>query len=105
MPPRIPTLRAISCAAILAAAIPASALAQGFAALVSPPRFELVTKPGEALREVVEITNASAQAAKYRLRTADWIFEENSNVKFEEALQPGSCGVTGMLGTSPTHPA
>jgi hypothetical protein len=91
MLPRIRTVRALSCAAILAATIPANALAQGFAALVSPPRFELATKPGEALREVVEITNASAQAAKYRLRTADWIFEENSNVRFEEALQPGSC--------------
>lgn len=91
MVPGVKTMCAASCAALFAATIPASAIAQGFAALVSPPRFELATKPGEALREVVEITNASAQAAKYRLRTADWIFEENANVRFEDALQPGSC--------------
>ncbi len=91
MVPGVKTLGAASCAAILAAAIPASAVAQGFAALVSPPRFELAAKPGETLREVVEITNASAQAAKYRLRTADWTFEENANVKFDDALKPGSC--------------
>ena len=77
--------------AALAAAIPAAALAQGFAALVSPPRFELTVKPGERLREVMEITNASAQPAKYRLKTADWTLDEDAAVKFDEALKPGSC--------------
>ena len=38
--------------------------AQGFAAIISPPRFELFAKPGEKTRQVVEITNASAQAAR-----------------------------------------
>ncbi len=84
-------MKLTTCAAMLAAAVPATLLAQGFAALVSPPRFELAAKPGETLREVVEITNASATAAKYRLRTADWVFEESANVRFEDALLPGSC--------------
>ena len=85
------TKHAMIGAALLAVAWPAAALAQGFAALVSPPRFEVTAKPGERIREVVEITNASAQAAKYRLRTADWTLEENAAVKFDDALQPGSC--------------
>ncbi|MEY2895820.1 MAG: hypothetical protein RL669_89, partial [Pseudomonadota bacterium] len=33
----------------------APAAAQGFNAAASPPRFELRAKPGERLREVVEI--------------------------------------------------
>ncbi|HEY5000089.1 MAG TPA: hypothetical protein VII36_13130, partial [Usitatibacter sp.] len=67
------------------------ATAQGFAALVSPPRFELAAKPGEKVREVMEITNASAQGAKYRLRTADWTFSPNASVTFDDSLKPGSC--------------
>jgi hypothetical protein len=73
------------------AALPAAALAQGFAALVSPPRFELTVKPGERAREVMEITNASAQSARYRLKTADWTLDGNAAVQFDEALRPGSC--------------
>lgn len=68
-----------------------AAFAQGFAALVSPPRFELAAKPGEKVREVMEITNASAQGAKYRLRTADWTFSPNASVTFDDSLKPGSC--------------
>jgi hypothetical protein len=68
-----------------------AAIAQGFAALVSPPRFELAAKPGEKVREVMEITNASAQGAKYRLRTADWTFSPNASVTFDDSLKPGSC--------------
>jgi len=81
--------RVVSCAAFLAA--PCGAYAQGFAALVSPPRFELAGKPGEKVREVVEITNASAQPAKYGLRTADWTFAADASVTFDDSLKPGSC--------------
>ena len=83
-------LRVFACAALIAVT-PGASLGQGFAALVSPPRFELTVKPGERLREVMEITNASAQSAKYRLKTADWALDENSAVQFDDALKPGSC--------------
>jgi hypothetical protein len=79
----------VCCAVFLAASF--GAFAQGFAALVSPPRFELSAKPGEKVREVVEITNASAQAAKYGLRTADWTFSPDASVTFDDSLKPGSC--------------
>jgi hypothetical protein len=65
--------------------------AQGFAALVSPPRFELAAKPGDTVRQVMEITNAGAQVAKYRLRTTDWQLEPGGSVKFDETLAAGSC--------------
>jgi hypothetical protein len=79
-------------AAIALAGVHAStAVAQGFAALVSPPRFELSAKPGERLRQVVEITNAGPQAAGFHLRTADWSLDSNAAVTFEDALQAGSC--------------
>ncbi|MBL8529808.1 MAG: hypothetical protein JNL68_19170, partial [Burkholderiales bacterium] len=56
-------------AVCMAAASSTAARAQGFAAVVSPPRFELAAKPGEMIRQVVEITNAGVQPATYRLRT------------------------------------
>lgn len=68
-----------------------AARAQGFAAVVSPPRFEIAAKPGERVREVVEISNVAAQPSTYRLRTADWTLSPESNVSFSEDLAPGSC--------------
>lgn len=82
-------LRALSCAALLV--VHGAACAQGFAALVSPPRFELAAKPGEKIRDVMEITNASPAPAKYRVRTADWTLSPDASVTFDDALKPGSC--------------
>lgn len=65
--------------------------AQGFAAIVSPPRFELTAKPGEKVRQVIEIGNAGTQAAKYHFKTADWTLDKSGGVSFDESLQPGSC--------------
>jgi hypothetical protein len=77
-------------AALLASLAPA-AEAQGFAAVVSPPRFELAAKPGERTRHVVEIGNASPQSAAFHVRTADWSFDSDDSVVFKDALEPGSC--------------
>lgn len=65
--------------------------AQGFAAVAAPPRFELSAAPGARLRQVLEITNAGALPAKYRIRTADWTLAPDASVVFYDALQPGSC--------------
>ena len=65
--------------------------AQGFAAIVSPPRFELSAKAGDKLRQIVEITNASAQSAKFYLKTGDWTLDKTGGVVFDENLQAGSC--------------
>ncbi|HTN49814.1 MAG TPA: hypothetical protein VMK32_10320 [Burkholderiaceae bacterium] len=65
--------------------------AQGFSALASPPRFELSSAPGSRSRNVLEITNAGLQPAKYRIKTADWSFAPDASVMFYDALQPGSC--------------
>ena len=67
------------------------ARAQSFAALVSPPRFELSSPPGKLVRAVVEITNADSHSAQYKLRTADWSLDSEAGVQFQDALQPGSC--------------
>jgi hypothetical protein len=85
--------RLICTAAVVCTPILASqACAQGFAAVVSPPRFELAVKPGERIRDVIEISNASDQPAKYRVRTGDWALGPDAGVTFSDAaLGPGSC--------------
>jgi fimbrial chaperone protein len=65
--------------------------AQGFAALVSPPRFELSTKPGKTLRGVIEISNRSTTPGRYVVHTADWDLSPDYSVNFHDDLQPGSC--------------
>lgn len=64
---------------------------QGFAALVSPPRFELAAKPGKTLRGVIEISNRSTTPGKYVVHTADWDLSPDFSVTFHDDLQPGSC--------------
>lgn len=71
--------------------LPLAVHAQGFAALVSPPRFELKGAPGKTLRGVIEISNRSTQPAKYLVRTADWTFAPDFTVNFSDALGPDSC--------------
>lgn len=81
---------AVMCALVAASGVSRSH-AQGFAAIVSPPRFELSAKPGEKVRQVVEITNASAQPARFHFKTADWALDKSGGVTFDETLQAGSC--------------
>lgn len=65
--------------------------AQEFAALVSPPRFELATKPGKTLRSVIEVTNRSTSPGHYRIHTADWKYTPDFSVTFADDLLQGSC--------------
>lgn len=75
----------------LSASLCGTVHAQGFAALVSPPRFELSTKPGKTLRSVIEIGNRSTAPGKYVVHTADWDLSADYGVNFHDDLQPGSC--------------
>src|SRR5271157_6377388 len=76
---------------LLGVVLSASVRAQGFAALVSPPRFELATKPGKTLRSVIEVSNRSTASGRYLIHTADWTLAPDFSVTFQDDLQPGSC--------------
>jgi hypothetical protein len=76
---------------LLGMVLAAPAHAQGFAALVSPPRFELAAKPGKTLRGVIEVSNRSSTPGRYLVHTADWTLAPDFGVSFQDALQPGSC--------------
>src|SRR5580704_13170387 len=76
---------------IFGSAFTAAVQAQGFAALVSPPRFELAAKPGKTLRGVIAVSNRSSTTARYLVHTADWTLAPDFSVHFYDALQPGSC--------------
>ncbi|MDH4189929.1 MAG: hypothetical protein OEW21_06970 [Betaproteobacteria bacterium] len=79
---------------LVAAALtaPGAAQAQGFALHVSPPRFELKTKPGEKLREAIQVTNPSFVLGRYAAHTADWTLSELGTLQFSEGdPAAGSC--------------
>ena len=84
-------MRHAFCLAFLGTALTGLVHAQGFAALVSPPRFELAAKPGKTLRGVIEISNRSTTPGKYVVHTADWDLSSDFSVTFHDDLQPGSC--------------
>ena len=63
----------------------------GFAAVVSPPRFELKSKGGTTIRQVFEVTNPGQEPAKFHVHTADFTLGPDYGVAFQDALQPGSC--------------
>jgi len=81
----------LTIAPVLAVFAAAHARADGFAALVSPPRFEVSAKPGATLRQVIEITNHSNAPSRYRLHTADFVLGADYGVTFQNELLPGSC--------------
>jgi hypothetical protein len=76
---------------VLALALGASSLAHAFSALVSPPRIETQAKPGQTIRQIIEITHAANTPGKYKLYTNDWQLNSAGGVEFFEDLQAGSC--------------
>lgn len=68
-----------------------AACAQGFSALVTPPRFEDVAQAGTTYRNVIEIANVSDRPARYAIKTNDWTLDESASAHFDDALAPGSC--------------
>lgn len=84
------TLPGWACAVALAAA-PIGALAQGFAAYITPPRFEVQVAPGQNLRQVVEIQHVGQQKGNYRVYTNDWAFLPDNSVAFSDTLAADSC--------------
>ncbi len=76
---------------LLSAFTAANARAEGFAALVSPPRFEVSGKPGATVRQVIEITNRSNTPTRYRVHTSDFVLGADYSVAFHDELLPGSC--------------
>jgi fimbrial chaperone protein len=84
------TLLMMSLIATAAHCLPARADG-GFAALVSPPRFEVKGKPGTTIRQVFELTNRSAAPSKFRVHTADFTLAADYSVVFRDDLAPGSC--------------
>lgn len=75
----------------LAASLVAPAAAQGFGASISPPRFELQVKPGQTLREVIEIQHVGVQNGTFRIYTNDWTFQPDGSLAFTNDLAEGSC--------------
>ncbi len=75
----------------LAIALPISAHAQSFSAVVSPPRFEVAVQPGKTIRQVIEITQASNEKGAYRVYTNDWTIGADGNAVFTDDLAPNSC--------------
>lgn len=70
--------------------LPSLAQAQGFSAAVSPPRYELSAKPGQVVRQVLDIYNVSNVDEQYNIRSNDWNLKGN-NLTFSEELTRGSC--------------
>jgi hypothetical protein len=88
-----PMIKKLSCLLMaVTATLFNPALADSFSATVSPPRFELQGKPGEVIREIVEIDNAGDTPALFALRTADWDLTDSGGLTiFPPELQPNSC--------------
>jgi hypothetical protein len=68
-----------------------SLFAQGFSALVTPPRIEMLVKPGQDARQIIEITQMSQTPGRFRIYTNDWEMNAQGGVQFFDELQPGSC--------------
>jgi hypothetical protein len=77
--------------ALLAALGSNHAQAQGFAAYISPPRFELQMESGQTQREIIDIQHVGTQSGHYRVYTNDWAYRPDNTAAFTDALAPDSC--------------
>lgn len=84
------TLLGSALACVLLSA-PLTGHAQGFAAYITPPRFEVKAVPGQPLRQVLEIQHAGQEKGNYRVYTSDWTLNADNSVTFSDALFPDSC--------------
>lgn len=79
-------------ALLLAAGVLAQPAAAQFAAYVIPARFELTTRPGNIVKDVIEIGNDDIKGAEYAIKTADWTLKPDAGVDFiTDSLAPDSC--------------
>lgn len=83
---------AMYAALLLGMLIPVSGVrAQGFAVYISPPLYELKGKPGQTLRQIVEITSTSRISSGIKAYTADWRLNVDGSALFVDTLEPDSC--------------
>ena len=78
-------------ALLTTSALVSPAFAQGFAAFVSPPRFEVRASPGQPLRQVLEIQHVGRTKGQYRIYTNDWTLGSDNAASFTNELAPDSC--------------
>lgn len=80
------------CLAVICALTPLNpAFADEFALSISPPRFELKAEPGQTVRAVAELSNASGLATQLKFATAEWELTADGGVILSRSLKPGSC--------------
>ena len=77
--------------ALITLLAPRASMAQGFSAVISPPRFELAVQAGKTSRQIIEITHVANQPGNYRVYTNDWSLSPDGNAVFSDALAPDSC--------------
>ena len=76
----------------LVTSCPGAAFAQGFAAGISPSRFELEADAGTVIRETVTILNPAETDAIFQIRTVDWQLDAASSIQYvEDTLVVDSC--------------
>ena len=77
--------------ALLSTLVGMPAQAQGFAAYISPPRFELQIKPGQTQRQIIDIQHVGVVSGRYRLYTNDWTYRPDNTAAFTDELAADSC--------------
>lgn len=77
--------------AVFAMLLHGSLASAQFAAVVSPPRFEITVPAGGRSTQVLSISNMANQAARYRIKTADWTYGADRSIDFIDELKPESC--------------
>ena len=76
---------------VLLAGCTAAAQVLAFAVAVTPPRVELAAKPGETVRQVIEISNMERGAQSLHFKTMDWSLTPAGGVVAQDALTAASC--------------
>lgn len=77
--------------ALIAAALVSSARAAPFELGVAPSRYELSSKAGARVGQVLDLQNMGNAPTELTLRTLDWTYSADGQIGYHDELLPGSC--------------
>lgn len=71
--------------------LPQNVVAEGFEVALSPSRFELSGNSSQRIGQSITLHNLAASEVVVAIRTLDWEYSPQGEIKYFDELRPGSC--------------
>ncbi|WP_295371352.1 hypothetical protein [uncultured Pseudacidovorax sp.] len=91
MAPLVVVRTLLRSALLVAGAVAMPVFAAPFELGAAPSRYELASKPGDRVGQVLDLQNMGNATTELTLRTLDWTYTAEGQIGYHDELLPGSC--------------